>query len=87
MGKNKGLYSEEFSVGSRVRIDDKQALERFLRRWKYHHALQLEQLSYAGQTAVVKSVMFYHGGDELYELVNIPGIWHEECLSAQEETE
>jgi hypothetical protein len=39
-------------------------------------------LRYAGRTARVRSVSFYHGGDELYELEDIPGIWHEENLSA-----
>ena len=23
----------------------------------------------------------YHGGDIIYKLVDIPGIWHEQCLS------
>jgi hypothetical protein len=28
----------------------------------------------------VKEVSFYHGGDQLYILENLPGIWHEQCL-------
>lgn len=27
------------------------------------------------------SVTFYHGGDELYELKGVPGLWHEACLT------
>ena len=23
---------------------------------------------------------FYHGGDELYKLKGMPGVWHEQCL-------
>jgi hypothetical protein len=25
-------------------------------------------------------VGFYHGGDELYELASVPGIWHEQNI-------
>ena len=25
-------------------------------------------------------VGFYHGGDALYELEGVPGVWHEVCL-------
>jgi hypothetical protein len=27
------------------------------------------------------SVGFYHGGDVLYVLEGIPGVWHESCLT------
>jgi len=27
-------------------------------------------------------VDFFTGGDEIYTLQGIPGVWHEECLSA-----
>jgi hypothetical protein len=37
-------------------------------------------LLFAGHETRVKNVFFYHGGDELYELDNVPGIWHEQCL-------
>jgi len=30
----------------------------------------------------VKDVSFFHGGDEIYTLEDIPGVWHEECLTA-----
>jgi len=44
--------------------------------------LQRQQLNYADKIAKVKSVGFYHGGDELYELKGVPGMWHEQCLKA-----
>jgi hypothetical protein len=37
-------------------------------------------LDYADRVARVESVGFYHGGDELYKLQGITGIWHEQCL-------
>lgn len=80
MGKTKGAYEPEFPVGTRVRILELEALERFQRKWKHHHPLRDEQLSFAGRAAQVASVAFYHGGDELYELKGVPGIWHEACL-------
>jgi hypothetical protein len=81
MGKNHGPYKAEYPAGSQVRILDREPLERFAKEWKYHNPLQKEQLQFAGQTVVVKSVSFYHGGDELYELSNVPGLWHEQCLT------
>jgi hypothetical protein len=73
---------ELFPAGSRVRIADRQELARFQADWRYHHPLQPEQLEHAGEIARVREVSFYHGGDVLYELENIPGIWHEQCLAA-----
>ena len=80
MGKSKGPYNEEFPIGSVVRIIEKNKLEQFIKNWKYHHPLQPEQLEFAGQIAKVRKVGFYHGGDELYTLEDIPGLWHEQCL-------
>jgi len=40
-----------------------------------------EQLNYAGHVAEVEQVSFYHGGDVLYKLRGVSGIWHEQCLS------
>ena len=51
--------------------------------WKYHHKLQPEQLAHADALAEVEKVGFYHGGDVLYNLKNVPGIWHEQCLRAK----
>ena len=75
-------YKEEFPKGSKVRVISRAALEAFAQNWKYHHELGSEQLEYAGATAIVKKVSFYHGGDVLYVLENVPGIWHEPCLEA-----
>ena len=74
-------YDAEFPVGTRVRIRCLEALERFKREWKYHHPLSDEQLVYAGTLSQVKDVGYYHGGDALYTLTHVPGIWHEENLS------
>jgi hypothetical protein len=82
MGKRKGPYKIEYSLGSLVRIANLERLEEFSRTWKYHHPLQAEQLQYHGRIGKVKSGAFYHGGDELYEVEGVPGIWHEQCLSA-----
>ena len=80
MGKIKGPYIEEFPVGTVVRIQTREFLEQFSRDWKWHHPLESDQLKYANSHARIKAVSFYHGGDELYVLENVPGIWHEGCL-------
>lgn len=80
MGKSKGPYQEEFSVGSIVRVAERPVLENFLRAWKLHNKSKPEQLDYAGKTGKIKSVGFYHGGEELYQIEGMPGIWHECCL-------
>ena len=74
-------YVEQFPAGERVRIKDRDALERFAADWKYHDPLVPEQLPFAGTVTTVAEVGFYHGGDPLYRLEGIPGIWHEECLA------
>jgi hypothetical protein len=74
------IYKAKFPKGSKVRIIPTDALETFARDWKFHHKLRPEQMEYAGATAIVKEVSFYHGGDQLYVLENIPGIWNEPCL-------
>ena len=81
MGKTKGLNNAEFEVGTEVRIADRAFLEEFLEAGQYHNELEPEQLEYAGRTAKVQKVSFFHGGDEIYALEGIPGVWHEECLS------
>jgi len=82
VGKTKGLNQAEFEVGSQVRIADRAFLQEFLEAGQYHNELEEEQLDYAGRVATVKSVEFFHGGDEIYTLDGVPGVWHEECLSA-----
>ena len=73
-------YREAFAAGTSVRIASRPLLEQFRARWRYHHPLDEAQLSYGDQITTVKEVAFYHGGDPLYTLDGIPGIWHEECL-------
>jgi hypothetical protein len=80
MGKTKGINKAEFEVGSEVRIADRAFLEDFLDAGQYHHDLEPEQVEFAGRTAKVKEVNFFTGGDEIYTLEGIPGVWHEECL-------
>jgi hypothetical protein len=75
-------YEGLFAVGSRVCIADLVMLQRFLETWRLHNPLKPEQLTYAGRTAEVERVGFYHGGEPLYFLKNTPGVWHEQCLGA-----
>ena len=82
MGKTKGLNVAEFEVGTEVRIADRTFLESFLEEGQYHNELEPDQVEYAGRVAKVKGVEFFHGGDEIYTLDGVPGVWHEECLSA-----
>lgn len=73
-------YKEKFSVGAIVRIAAMPELQEFKRKWKYHNKLSSEQLLYADTIARITSIAFYHGGDVLYELESIPGVWHEQCI-------
>jgi hypothetical protein len=75
-------YKEDFPIGTSVRIGDARLLEEFKRTWSFHHKLADAQLAYAGQLAEVSNVSFYHGGDVLYTLSGIPGLWHEQCLKS-----
>jgi hypothetical protein len=81
MGRTKGLNVAEFEVGAEVRIADSAFLESFLEAGQYHNELEPEQLEYAGRVAKVREVNFFTGGDEIYTLEDIPGVWHEECLT------
>jgi hypothetical protein len=74
------LYKAIFPQGSSVRVISRAALEKFAQEWRNHHKLLPEQMEFAGVTATVKEVSFYHGGDQLYVLENLPGIWNEPCL-------
>jgi len=82
MEKENFIYHEAFPKGSKVRIQNRSFLENFLKTWKFHNKLNPEQLNYAEKVGEVESVGFYHGGDELYKLKDIPGIWHKQCLEA-----
>jgi len=81
VGKTRGVNQAEFEVGSQVKVADRSFLETFLEEGQYHHDLEPEQLDFAGRVATVKKVEFFHGGDEIYTLDGIPGVWHEECLA------
>ena len=72
----------KYKDGATVRIGPRAQLESFLQTWKLHHKLQEEQVAFAGRVSKVKKSYIYHGGDVLYELENIPGIWHEQLLVA-----
>ncbi len=85
MGSKNGPYNADFPAGTRVRIKSREFLEEFLRTWKVPAPLQDFQLRYAGRTATVIAVGYYHGADELYTLEGIAGIWNEPCLEAAED--
>jgi hypothetical protein len=74
-------YEAKFEAGERVRIASREHLEQFKREWHYHDPLTDEQLGYAGAIGLVEEVGFYHGGEPLYQLKAVPGVWHEGCLS------
>jgi hypothetical protein len=74
-------YREDFPKGSNVRVVDRPALERFRSEWRFHNPLSVEQLDFAGREAKVATVGYYHGGDVLYTLDGLPGVWHERCLA------
>lgn len=84
MGTTHGPYIAEFPVGTRVRIVDRDRLEAFMRDWRWHDPVEPEALQFAGRATEVVTVDFYHGGDDLYSLKGIPGLWHESCLVAME---
>ena len=69
-----------FEKGSVVRIADADALEAFRRSWTYENPLEKEQLAHANAVAAVNRVRIYPGGDVLYLLEGVPGVWHEQCL-------
>ncbi len=73
-------YVPLYEVGSNVEIADPQSLREFVRAWRFHNPLRDEQLAYAGEVVRVLRVGYYHGGDVLYELEGVPGVWHEVCL-------
>lgn len=75
-------YEGKFVAGSKVRVKPEAELARFAREWKYHNPLTAEQLAYAGVLTTVKDLGYYHGGDVLYQLDGVPGVWHERCLGA-----
>ena len=75
-------YRAAFAKGSAVRIAVRETLEAFRRDWRFHHPLSVAQLEEGGRAARISSVAYYHGGDVLYELDGVVGIWHEACLAS-----
>ncbi len=75
-------YNPMFAPEQAVRIAARTVLDEFFRSYKLHHPLQETQLEHAGKIAKVIRASMYHGGDQLYELRGIPGIWHERLLES-----
>lgn len=73
-------YESQYQPGERVRIANSEALRDFRTKWKLHNPLTEDQLRFASNEALVAEVGFYHGGDPLYRLEGVPGVWHEACL-------
>jgi len=73
-------YKAAFAIGADVRIADASRLTEFQQTWRYHHKLTAVQIKYAGVVTRVDKIGYYHGGDVLYWLRDVPGTWHEQCL-------
>ncbi len=73
-------YEGQYPLGSAVAVVPLTDLEEFRLNWRLHHPLAEAQLLYADHRAHIKSVFFYHGGDVLYVLDDVPSMWHERCL-------
>ena len=65
-----------------MRVVNRASLERFREEWRFHNPLEPSQLEYADQLTTVVAVGFYHGGDALYTLQAVLGVWHEACLES-----
>lgn len=76
-------YKEKYPAGTKIRIASVERLLEFKRTWKYHYPISDEQVEAAGKAAKVKGVGFYHGGDVLYTLQEVGGIWHEQVLDPE----
>lgn len=75
------MYTANFAAASIVRVAERDVLEHFHQTWKLHNPLAPKQLAFAGSHARIASAGFYHGGDVLYALEGVPGVWHESCLT------
>jgi hypothetical protein len=81
VGERSGyIYDADFPIGTFVRVADRSTLELFMATWKWHHPLESSQLEFAGKEGEVTWLGFYHGGEELYQIEGIPGIWPGQCL-------
>jgi hypothetical protein len=78
--KSSSYGNPRFPEGSKARVVNRAMLEEFMATWKYHHKLRPEQLEYADKVATVVGVGWYHGGDPVYKLEAIPGLWLDQCL-------
>lgn len=74
-------YQSDLQVGERVRTLPETQLAVFRDNWSYHHPLSDEQMRFAGDGYTISEVSFYHGGDPLYSLDGVPGVWHRACLT------
>jgi hypothetical protein len=77
-----GDHGKNFAVGTLVRVEERETLDRFLSTPTQHSSLTHDQLEYAGCKAVISEIAFDPGGEPLYSLENIPGTWYEACLRA-----
>lgn len=84
MGSRNGPYNPSFPVGAIVRIADRSVLEKFHADGKRRHRLQSGQIEYAGEVARVEEVDFCYGGERLYSLEGVPGLWDGDLLSVNE---
>ena len=75
-------YKEQFPKESVVRVKSRAALESFKQEWRFHNPLKSAQLDCAGKEGRVVAIGVYHGGDILYTLDQMPGVWHEQCLES-----
>jgi hypothetical protein len=73
-------YDAKYGVGCTVRVARADVLRRFREEWRHHDPLTTEQLALAGSETEVIWVGYDHGGDVLYALRGLPGVWHEVCL-------
>ena len=73
-------YTATYSEGAVVMIAPLAELEQFRNSWRFHNPLRPKQLEFAGRSGLVRSIGYYHGGDVLYQIEGVPGIWHECCL-------
>jgi hypothetical protein len=77
MSKYYGL--DKFQAGDRVRIKSLEILQEFTLHPVYQ-PLQESQFKYADKLAVIAESSMYHGGNILYQLKGVPGIWHQDLL-------
>jgi hypothetical protein len=76
-------YNARFARGTRVRVKARPAPDEFAKGWNWHHPLEHGQFAAAGKEFEIQSAVYYHGGDVLYVLSGVAGIWHEACLESE----